>query len=222
MELLQPFRKAFGGAGWQEVQQESPVYVPLAAKRANLILERIKHSIISWSKEVIIPSYLALVQPHLEYRVLFWAPPFKKNGKVQEHTQRVPLDKVLTGMSSEKKLRRLGLSNWERWRLRGDLSALRFPEEMLICRYCSPLPGTQRQDTWKMVHLSWGAQTWWEETFLYQQGVKLCNRPLGEVVDACLSVLKRYLDSALKDTLYLFISPEVITQLDYETDVGPF
>lgn len=42
------------------------------------------------------------------------------------------------------------------------------------------------------------------------------------MVDACLSVLKRHLDSALKDILYLFISPEVVTQLDYETDVGPF
>lgn len=46
--------------------------------------------------------------------------------KVHEHTQRVPLllGKVLTGMSSEKQLRSLGLSNLERWRLRSDLSAL--------------------------------------------------------------------------------------------------
>lgn len=103
------------------------MYVPLAAKRANLILECIKHSIISWSKEVIIPPYTALVQPHLEHCVQFRASPFKKDGKVHEHTfvwVPLPLDKVLAGMSSEKHLRSLGLSNLERWRLRGDLSAL--------------------------------------------------------------------------------------------------
>lgn len=102
------------------------MYVPLAAKRANLILECIKHSIISLSKEVIIPPYSALVQPHLEYCVQFRSPPLKKDVKVHEHTQRVPLllDKVLAGMSSEKQLKSLGLSNLERGRLRGDLSAL--------------------------------------------------------------------------------------------------
>lgn len=102
------------------------MYVPLAAKARPLILECIKHSIISWSNEVIIPPYTALVQPHLEHCVQYRAPPFKKDGNVHEHTQRVPLplDKVLAGMSSEKHLRSLSLSNLERWRLRGDLSAL--------------------------------------------------------------------------------------------------
>lgn len=90
-------------------------------------LECIKHSIIRQSKEVIIPPYLSLVQPHLEYCVRFRASPFEKYVKVHEHNQRrVPLlpDKVLAGISSEKQLRSLGFSNFERWRLRGDLSAL--------------------------------------------------------------------------------------------------
>jgi len=39
----------------------------LAAERANCIRGCIKHSITNQSKEVIIPLYLALVRPHLEY-----------------------------------------------------------------------------------------------------------------------------------------------------------
>ncbi|KAK4816555.1 hypothetical protein QYF61_017945 [Mycteria americana] len=46
----------------------------LAAKRANHILGCIKHSITSRSKEVIIPLYLVMLQPHLECCVQFWAP----------------------------------------------------------------------------------------------------------------------------------------------------
>ena len=38
----------------------------LAAKRANRLLGCIKHSTTSWSREVLVPLYLVLVQPHLE------------------------------------------------------------------------------------------------------------------------------------------------------------
>ena len=44
----------------------------LAAKRANHILGHIKHSIMSWSREVIVLICSVLVQPHLEYCVQFW------------------------------------------------------------------------------------------------------------------------------------------------------
>ncbi|KAK4829364.1 hypothetical protein QYF61_003291 [Mycteria americana] len=77
----------------------------LAAKRANHILGCIKHSITSRSKEVIIPLYLALVQPHLEYCVQFWAPQFKEDVQVLECVQR-------RGTKLEKR------------RLRGNLIAL--------------------------------------------------------------------------------------------------
>ena len=106
---------------------EWKTHVQLITSRANRILGQLKNTFVCRDSDLWKKLYTSLVRPHLEFAVPVWSPFRKKDidelEKVQKRALKIPHQLKKLG-SYEERLTRIGLTNLEKRRKRGDLIQL--------------------------------------------------------------------------------------------------
>ena len=94
----------------------------IAARKGNQILGLIRRNIAYRDNRLIIPLYISLVRPHLEYCIQAWRPNMRKNIDKLERVQRraTRLISEISQLSYEELLQQCRLTTLETRRIRGD------------------------------------------------------------------------------------------------------
>ncbi|XP_059589287.1 protein NDRG3 isoform X10 [Alligator mississippiensis] len=172
-----------------------------AASKVSKTLACIHRCFSSKSRDIILPLYLALVRPQLEYCVQFWAPQFKNDVEKLERVQK-RATRMIRGQENrpyDERLRAVGLFSLEKRRLRGDLVAA---HQNLGERLFTRVPhGMTRSKSHKLVQDHFSLVDI-RKNFFIVRAPKVWNRLPPEVVQApTLNTFKRNLDVYLAGIL---------------------